>query len=139
VPVKQSIAVTGSVNQKGDIQAIGGVNEKIEGFFDVCKVRSLTGEQGVIIPQSNVQNLVLREDVVEAVRHGRFHIWAVATVDQAMEVLSGLPSGEREADGHFPSGTLNYVVDKRLTELAQRMRGFGPEGATGGRPPDNET
>ncbi|MBI2166581.1 MAG: AAA family ATPase [Chloroflexi bacterium] len=130
VPIRQGIAVTGSVNQKGETQAIGGVNEKIEGFFDVCRAKGLTGDQGVMIPASNVQNLMLREDVVEASRQGKFHIWAIDTVDEGIEVLTGLSAGERGADGHYPEGTINYLVDKRLRETAQLMRRFGADGPT---------
>jgi len=129
VPLKQSIAVTGSVNQRGEIQAIGGVNEKVEGFFDVCRVKGLTGDQGVIIPEANVQHLVLRDDVVEAVRQGKFHIWAIRTVDEGIEILTGLPAGERGPDGKYPEGTLNYLVDKRLAEMARALQTFGREEA----------
>ena len=121
LPLKQGIAVTGSVNQHGQIQAIGGVNEKIEGFFDVCKAKGLTGEQGVMIPRSNVRHLMLREDVVEAVRRGEFHIWAVETIDEGIEILTGVPAGERGPDGRFPKGTVNYLVDKRLRELMEAL------------------
>jgi lon-related putative ATP-dependent protease len=102
VPIKQGIAVTGSVNQHGEVQAIGGVNEKIEGFFDVCKIKGLTGEQGVLIPKSNVQNLMLREDIVEAVRAKKFHIWAVSTIDEGIEILTGVPAGSVGAMGSSP-------------------------------------
>ncbi len=135
LPIRQDIAVTGSVNQHGVIQAIGGVNEKIEGFFDVCRVKGLTGQQGVMIPAANVKNLMLREDVVEAVREGKFHVWAVNTVDEGIELLTGVPAGERGPDGQFPEGTVNYLVDKRLREMALTLREFGEEGeeeATGG-------
>ena len=120
VPIRQSLAVTGSVNQHGQVQAIGGVNEKIEGFFDVCCSRGLTGDQGVLIPASNVKNLMLRQDVVEAARAGKFHIYAVETIDQGMEILTGVPSGERDSSGNFPEGCVNDRVEKRLIELAQR-------------------
>ncbi len=124
VPIKQSLAVTGSVNQHGQIQAIGGVNEKIEGFFDVCKRRGLTGEQGVLIPVSNVKHLMLRSDVVEAVAAGQFHIYPIETVDQGIELLTGIPAGERDEEGNYPEGTINYLVEKRLAELAEKQAAF---------------
>ena len=96
VPIKQGIAVTGSVNQHGEIQPIGGVNQKIEGFFDVCKAKGLTGDQGVMIPVQNVKNLMLRQDVVEAVRQGKFHIYAVSTIDEGIEILTGMPAGRKD-------------------------------------------
>jgi len=134
VPIKQNFAVTGSVNQKGEVQAIGGVNHKIEGFFAVCRLKGFTGDQGVLIPESNVQNLVLREDVAEAVRDGKFHIYAVKTIDEGIEALTGVPAGERGADGAFPQGTINYLVDKRLREMAEQLRTFAqPERAAGAK------
>ena len=126
-PIKQSIAVTGSVNQKGEIQPIGGANQKVEGFFDMCRVTGLSGSQGVIVPHQNVKNLMLREDVVEAVKEGKFHIYAVKNVDEGIEVLTGVPAGDRQPDGSYQEGTVNYLVDKRLQELAQSMRGFYTE------------
>jgi lon-related putative ATP-dependent protease len=125
LPVKQGIAVTGSINQRGEIQAIGGANEKIEGFFEVCKARGLTGEQGVIIPESNVRNLMLKEEVVEAVRNGTFHVWSVRTVDEGIRILTGVEAGERAADGSFPEGTVNGLADRRLRELAEKIKTFG--------------
>ena len=122
VPLKQSIAVTGSVNQRGEIQAIGGVNEKIEGFYEVCKAQGLTGEQGVIIPVANLQHLMLKEEVVEAVRDGKFHIWAVSHVNEGLEILSGLPAGERDADGKFPEGSFNARVEARLREFSRLVQ-----------------
>ncbi len=122
VPLKQSLAVTGSVNQHGQVQAIGGVNEKIEGFFDVCQARGLTGEQGVLIPAANVKHLMLRRDVVEAVEAGQFHIYAVETIDQGIEILTGLPAGQRGEDGQFPEGTVNHRVEARLVELARKAQ-----------------
>jgi lon-related putative ATP-dependent protease len=119
VPVKQSLAVTGSVNQHGQIQAIGGANEKIEGFFDLCKARGLDG-QGVIIPASNVRHLMLRQDVIDAVRSRTFKIYAVETIDQGVEILTGLLAGERDASGKFPEGSVNQKVETRLIEFAER-------------------
>ncbi len=119
VPIKQSLAVTGSVNQHGQIQAIGGANEKIEGFFDLCKARGLDG-QGVIIPVSNVRHLMLRHDVIDAVRSGTFKIYAVETIDQGIEILTGLPAGERDASGKFPEGSVNQKVETRLIAFAER-------------------
>jgi len=124
IPIKQSIAVTGSVNQKGQVQAIGGVNEKIEGFFEVCKAKSFTGEQAVLIPESNVQNLMLKEEVVEAVREGKFHIYPVKTIDQGIEILTGVKAGAKRPDGTFDEGTVNYRVDKHLKALAEQLREF---------------
>ena len=120
LPVRQSLAVTGSVNQLGQIQAIGGVNEKIEGFFDLCKSRGLTGEQGVVIPASNVRHLMLRGDVVNAVRDGKFQIFAVESIDQGMEILTGVPAGERDSAGKFPEGSVNAKVEARLIEFARK-------------------
>ena len=127
-PIKQSMAVTGSVNQRGQVQAIGGVNQKIEGFFDICEARGLTGDQGVLIPASNVKHLMLRQDVVEAVKKGRFHIYPVETVDQGIEILTGVPAGERDKQGNYPEGTINHIVERRLAELAEKRSSFG-EGA----------
>ncbi|HHC71463.1 MAG TPA: ATP-dependent protease, partial [Thiotrichales bacterium] len=126
-PVRQSLAVTGSINQYGEVQAIGGVNEKIEGFFDVCRTRGLEG-QGVIIPHANVRHLMLREDVVDAVREGRFHVYAVHTVDEAVELLTGLPAGERGEEGRFPEGTLNQRVEGRLIQLAELRQAWSGKG-----------
>ncbi len=124
VPIKQSFAVTGSVNQHGEVQAIGGVNEKIEGFFDLCAERGLTGEQGVLIPDSNIKHLMLRPDVIEAVADGRFRVHPVASIEQGIEILTGLPAGERGADGRFPEDSLNHRVEARLIELAEQRRAF---------------
>ena len=124
LPLRQGIAVTGSVNQQGEVQAIGGVNEKVEGFFEVCRARGLTGDQGVLIPQANGRHLMLREEVVEAVREGLFHLWPVRTIDEGIEVLSGVPAGARGADGAFPEGTVHHRVDQRLAELAECMQGY---------------
>ncbi len=123
-PVKQGIAVTGSVNQLGKVQPIGGVNYKIEGFYAVCKAKGLTGEQGVMIPRSNERHLMLKDEVVEAVRNGKFHIWSVETIDQGIEILTGIPAGERREDGRYPEGTINHMVDKRLLEFGESMKKF---------------
>jgi predicted ATP-dependent protease len=125
IPLRQAISVTGSVNQRGEIQPIGAVNEKIEGFFDVCRARGLTGEQGVIIPAMNVINLMLREDVIEAVRTGQFHIWPVTTIDEGIELLTGVPAGEPDENGECPRGTVHYAVKKRLEELATELKEYG--------------
>lgn len=124
VPLKQSLAVTGSVNQHGEVQAIGGVNEKIEGFFDVCRRQGLTGDQGVVIPAANVQQLMLRADVVEAAAQGKFHVYPVSTVDQAIELLTGLPAGEREANRLFPADSVNFLAEARLLVMAEQARAF---------------
>jgi len=131
LPIKQYFAVTGSVNQHGEVQAIGGVNEKIEGFFDVCNSRGLTGEQGVLIPQSNTKHLVLRPDVVKAVADGRFHIYPIETIDQGIELLTGMPTGERGADGAFPEGTVFRKVADRLRAMAESRQKFGQQRGTG--------
>jgi lon-related putative ATP-dependent protease len=128
VPLKQSIAVTGSVNQHGRVQAIGAVNEKIEGFFDVCARRGLTGEQGVLIPASNVQHLMLRADVRQAVEDGRFHVWAVETIDEGIELLTGLDAGKTDKDGTYPPKSVNGKVAARLDEFARQRRKFGVPG-----------
>jgi lon-related putative ATP-dependent protease len=124
-PIRQGIAVTGSVNQRGEVQPIGGVNRKIEGFFDLCRAKGLSGEQGVMIPARNRSQLMLRQDVVDAVAEGRFRIWAVQTIEQGLEVLTGLPAGERGADGCYDAGTLFGKVDARLAELAEGVARFG--------------
>jgi lon-related putative ATP-dependent protease len=132
VPLKQSLAVTGSVNQHGQVQAIGGVNEKIEGFFDVCKARGLTGDQGVLIPASNIKHLMLRSDVVEAVENGQFAVYPVQTVDQGIELLTGMPAGEPDESSRYPEDTLNGLVQRRLRELAEKRRNYAAESGQGG-------
>jgi lon-related putative ATP-dependent protease len=124
LPLRQGIGVTGSVNQRGEVQSVGGVTRKIEGFYDVCRIQGLTGEQGVLIPPSNVKNLMLRDDVVESVRQGRFHIWAVASVDEGMEILTGVKAGTWR-DGQWEPGTVNERADARLRDYAERLKGFG--------------
>ena len=124
LPLKQSLAVTGSINQYGEVQAIGGANEKIEGFFDVCRARGLTGEQGVLIPAANVKHLMLRSDVLAAVAAGEFHVYPIAHVDQGIELLTGVAAGQRDGDGAFPDESVNGRVERRLTALARRARDF---------------
>lgn len=121
-PIRQNLAVTGSVNQFGEVQAIGGVNEKIEGFFDICKARGLTGDQGVLIPAANIRHLMLRRDVIEAVEAGQFHIYPVETIDQGIELLTGIPAGEPDEEGNYPEGTINGMVVARLEEINEKQR-----------------
>jgi lon-related putative ATP-dependent protease len=129
VPLRQDVAVTGSVNQKGEIQPIGGVNEKVEGFFDVCRARGLSGKQGVMIPSLNIDDLMLRKDVVRAVKEGKFHIYPVKTIDEGIEILTGKEAGDRLEDGRFKEATMNDLVDKKLRELGSKIKEF--EGAGG--------
>lgn len=126
VPIRQNVAVTGSVNQKGEVQAIGGVNEKVEGYYETCKAIGLTGEQGCMIPRSNVQNLMLKEEVVEAIKEGKFHIWPVATIDEGIEVLTGVRAGHLQEDGTYEEGTINDLVSKRLKEMAEAVKTYRP-------------
>ena len=127
IPVKQGIAVTGSVNQNGQIQPIGGVNQKIEGFFDLCKARGLTGDQGVMIPVQNVKNLMLRRDLIDAVAAGQFRIYAVSTVDEGIEILTGYPAGVKGEHNQYKPGTMNYLVEQRLKEFSEGLRKFSKE------------
>jgi predicted ATP-dependent protease len=113
------------MDQRGRVQAVGGLNEKIEGFFDVCRIQELTGEQGVIIPASNSQHLMLRDDVVAAVKEGRFHIYTVATIDEALQLLTGMEAGARDETGHYPECTVNGRVEARLGQLATHLREQG--------------
>jgi ATP-dependent Lon protease len=124
LPLRQDLAVTGSMNQQGDIQAIGGVNEKIEGFFDVCRIKGLTGSQGVLIPAANVEDLMLRDDVLEAVASNKFHVWPVEKIEQGIEILTGVPAGHRNGDGFFEAKTVFGLVDQRLAEMAKRLKEF---------------
>jgi lon-related putative ATP-dependent protease len=133
LPIRQDIAVTGSVNQKGEIQPIGGVNEKIEGFFDVCKAKGLTGKQGVMIPRLNIDDLMLRKDVVAAVREGTFHVYPVETIDQGIEILTGIESGEKLETGGFKEGTVNYLVDKNLRDLGTKIKEYEGGGEGGAK------
>lgn len=124
VPINQSLAVTGSVNQRGQVQAIGGVNEKIEGFFDVCQARGLTGAQGVLIPAANVEHLMLRADIVQAAAEGQFHIYPISTIDEGIELLTGIPAGVLDPAGNYPVDTINGRITNRLTTLAEKAREF---------------
>ncbi|MDH3235321.1 MAG: AAA family ATPase [Alphaproteobacteria bacterium] len=134
LPINQSFAITGSVNQHGEVQAIGGVNQKIEGYFDICSTLGLTGRQGVLIPNTNVKHLMLRHDVVEACEAGRFAVYPIATIDQGIALLTGVPAGERGVDGVFPEGSVNARVEARLEDFAKKARAF----AKGRLGPDNE-
>jgi lon-related putative ATP-dependent protease len=125
LPIKQSFAVTGSVNQKGEVQAIGGVNEKIEGFYHTCKAKGLKGDEGVLIPQSNVQHLMLSEEVVEAVKQGKFHIYPVKTIDDGIEILTGVKAGVLKNDGNYEADSVHFKVNKRLAEMAEEITKFG--------------
>jgi predicted ATP-dependent protease len=122
IPLRQDLAVTGSVNQRGEVQAVGGINEKVEGFFDLCRRRGLTGRQGILIPAANVVHLMLREDVVEAVREGRFHVHPVHTVDEGIALLSNRPAGAADAEGCYPAGTFNAAIEGALDANVERLR-----------------
>jgi lon-related putative ATP-dependent protease len=124
VPIKQNVAVTGSVNQKGEVQAIGGVNFKIEGFFEVCKMLGLTGDQGVMIPQSNVQNLMLKDEVLEAIKKGKFHVWSVATINEGIEMLTDAKAGSLRKDGTYEPGSINDLVQRRFDQMADKVKEF---------------
>ncbi len=124
IPINQSIAVTGSVNQKGSIQPIGGVNEKIEGFYQICKLRGFNGEQGVIIPKQNVRNLHLSDEIIETVKKGKFHIYAVSTIDEGIEILTGVPAGIKDRNGNFPLGTINYLAHEKLKKFTEGTKKY---------------
>ena len=119
IPINQSIAVTGSVTQKGCIQPMGGVNEKIEGFYHICKMRGLNGNHGVMIPVQNVQNLHLSDEVIKAVKDKKFHVYAVSTIDEGIEILTGVPAGKKNKQGEFPAGTVNYLAQEKLKKYYQ--------------------
>jgi predicted ATP-dependent protease len=127
IALRQDVAVTGSINQKGEIQPIGGVNEKIEGFFRVCKARGLKGSEGVVIPEQNVADLMLDDEVVAAVTRKKFHIYPIRTVDEGISILTGLPAGRASKTGRYPAGTVNRVVQDTLLAMAERWRDFGKE------------
>jgi predicted ATP-dependent protease len=124
IPIRQNIAVTGSVNQKGEIQPIGGINQKIEGYFEVCRAKGLTGDQGVMMPVKNLKHLMLRDEVIEAVKAGKFHIWAVYTIDEGIQILTGVDAGEKDKSGNYPKGTVNYKVAKALKDMAGKFRHY---------------
>jgi predicted ATP-dependent protease len=124
VPIRQGLAVTGSVNQNGEIQAIGGINQKIEGFYDVCRLKGITETQGVLMPKSNVRNLMLRPDVAQAIKDGKFRIYAVNSIDEGIEVLTGVPAGECAPDGRYPDGSINGRVEKKLRQFSEQLRQF---------------
>jgi predicted ATP-dependent protease len=127
IPIRQGIAVTGSVSQKGEIQPIGGVTKKIEGFFDICQHKGLTGKQGVIIPEKNTSNLMLKQEVIDAVTEEKFHIWPVTRIEEGIQILTGMQAGERQADGTYPENTVFRKVDDRLAELTRIIKDFGKE------------
>ena len=127
MPINQGVAVTGSVNQMGEIQPIGGVNEKIEGFFDVCKSQGLNGSQGVMIPHQNEQHLMLRPDIVEAVKKGKFHVYSVKTIDDGIEVLTGLKAGKISKSGTYPENSVHGKVHRKLKRMALDLITFGAE------------
>lgn len=129
LPLRQDLAVTGSVNQKGEVQPIGGVNQKIEGFFEVCKARDLTGEQGVLIPSQNIDDLMLRKEIVDAVQKGLFHIYPIKTIDEGIELLTGTVAGQKDAEGNCPEDTVHFLAELRLRELAEGMKAFGQPGS----------
>ena len=132
LPIKQGLAVTGSVNQLGEVQAIGGVNEKIEGFFETCNNRGLTKQQGVLIPKANAEHLMLRDEVVAAARDGAFRIIPVATIDEGIEILTGYPAGQRDAEGNYPEDSVNGRVEARLRSFGEQRRAFGRSFGTAG-------
>jgi predicted ATP-dependent protease len=124
LPIKQNLAVTGSVNQKGEVQAIGGINEKIEGFYKICKAKGLKGDEGVLVPKSNVQHLMLDEEVVQAVREGRFHVYPIGIIDEGIELLTGVKAGELRDDGSYESGSVHFKVNHRLAEMAEAIKKY---------------
>ncbi len=137
-PIKQGFAVTGSVNQHGEIQPIGGATEKITGFYEVCKAFGFTSDQGVLIPRTNIKNLMLKAEIVEAVRAGKFHIYPVETIDVGIEILTGVPAGARDEDGNYPAGTVNWAVEKRLNQFAAGWKAFQSDKETAAEKSDNE-
>ncbi len=128
-PLRQGVAVTGSVNQKGEVQPVGGLDEKIEGFFEACKAKGLTGDQGVVMPRRSAGRLMLRDEVIEAVEGSKFRVWAVETVDRALEILTGMPAGERGRDDRYPEGTVNRLAEDKLRGFVEKLAQLrGPPG-----------
>jgi predicted ATP-dependent protease len=138
IPLKQNIAVTGSVNQNGEIQAIGGINRKIEGFYDVCRAKGLTGDQGVLMPTSNLRNLMLRADVIKAVEEKKFHVYAVQSIDEGIEVLTDVAAGTRNVNGKFPEGSINALVEQTLMHYAERQQQINAAGVRNDALPASE-
>ncbi|MFH1123517.1 MAG: ATP-binding protein [Pseudomonadota bacterium] len=138
VPINQGIAVTGSISQKGEVQAVGGVSRKVEAFYDICKYKGLNGGQGVIIPTKNIRNLMLKQDVIDSVREGKFHVWPISTVEEGIEILGGMEAGTLRPDGTYPEGTLFRKVDERLLEIAEIVRRFAKEEDGTGKPGHEE-
>jgi predicted ATP-dependent protease len=138
-PIRQDLAVTGSVNQNGEIQAIGGINQKIEGFYDVCRLKGMTAKQGVLMPKANLRNLMLRPDVVQAIKDGKFHIYGVSTIDEGIEVLTGVPAGERGPDGRYPEDSINGRVERKLRQFSERLRQIAPSASFTETPPEKFT
>ena len=122
IPLKQSIAVTGSMDQKGEVQPVGGINEKIEGFFELCKIRGFDGTHGVIIPRRNVKHLMLKENIQKAIKDGAFHIYAIDYAEEGLEILTDMPAGELQSDGTYPEGTVNCIVMKKLEEMSELLK-----------------
>ncbi|MCJ7596011.1 MAG: ATP-dependent protease, partial [Desulfobacterales bacterium] len=138
VPINQGIAVTGSISQKGEVQAVGGVSRKVEAFYDICKYKGLNGGQGVIIPTKNIRNLMLKQDVIDSVREGKFHVWPISTVEEGIEIMGGMEAGTLQPDGTYPEGTLFRKVDERLLEIAEIVRRFVKEEDGTGKPGHEE-
>ncbi|HBA89421.1 MAG TPA: ATP-dependent protease [Geobacter sp.] len=133
LPIRQGIAVTGSVNQHGQVQPIGGVNYKIEGFYEVCKAKGLTGDQGVVIPKINERNLMLNDEVVQAVKEGMFHVWSVDSIDDGIEILTGVPAGKLSEDGSYPEGSVSFLVQQKMKAMLESMRRYAVQDKEGGK------
>ncbi len=138
MPIYQGIAVTGSVSQKGEIQPVGGVTRKVEAFFDICKHKGLNGRQGVIIPEKNVRNLMLKQEIIDSVKEGQFHLWPISTVEEGIEILTGMEAGTLQPDGTYPEGTLFRRVDERFFEIAEIVKKFAKEEEEGEKPNEED-